>query len=103
MSVISYLMSLASLVNWIQSQCIFHMFCHLRPIHGANIVKTVLSDKELREQYYGECKKMANRIDEMRTDLVIKLKNAGSEHDWSHITNQIGMFAFTGMFIHRFC
>ena len=40
---------------------------------------------------------MAKRIGEMRTELVHKLKEAGSEHDWSHITSQIGMFAFTGM------
>jgi aspartate aminotransferase len=43
-----------------------------------------------------ECEKMAKRIGEMRTELVQRLKNAGSEHDWSHITDQIGMFAFTG-------
>lgn len=33
----------------------------------------------------------------MRTLLAEKLKEAGSTHDWSHITSQIGMFAFTGM------
>jgi aspartate aminotransferase len=40
---------------------------------------------------------MANRIQSMRTLLVKKLKEAGSTHDWSHVTGQIGMFAFTGM------
>ena len=67
------------------------------PIHGANIVKTVLDDAGLTAQYYGECKTMANRIQSMRTLLVEKLKEAGSTHDWSHVTGQIGMFAFTGM------
>ena len=67
------------------------------PIHGANIVKTVLDDAGLTDQYYGECKTMANRIQSMRTLLVEKLKEAGSTHDWSHVTGQIGMFAFTGM------
>jgi len=33
----------------------------------------------------------------MRGLLVDKLKDVGSTHDWSHITSQIGMFAFTGM------
>ena len=33
----------------------------------------------------------------MRSELVEALKKAGSVHDWSHITAQIGMFAFTGM------
>ena len=67
------------------------------PIHGANIVETVLSSEELAEQYQGECAHMANRIGAMRTALVDKLKEAGSTHDWSHITSQIGMFAYTGM------
>ena len=29
--------------------------------------------------------------------MVQKLKDVGSKHDWSHITNQIGMFAYTGL------
>ena len=67
------------------------------PIHGASIVKTVLGDEDLGKQYYEECALMANRIGDMRKLLVEKLKEKGSTHDWSHVTNQIGMFAFTGM------
>ena len=67
------------------------------PIHGANIVRTVLDDAGLTDQYYGECRTMANRIQSMRTLLVDKLQAAGSTHDWSHVTGQIGMFAYTGM------
>ena len=67
------------------------------PIHGSSIVKTVLSDGDLTKQYYEECEFMANRIGSMRQLLVEKLKEAGSTHDWSHITSQIGMFAYTGM------
>jgi aspartate/tyrosine/aromatic aminotransferase len=40
---------------------------------------------------------MADRILDMRTKLVTKLSEVGSKHDWSHVTGQIGMFAFTGM------
>ena len=40
---------------------------------------------------------MARRIGEMRTLLVERLAAAGSTHDWSHVTAQIGMFAYTGM------
>jgi aspartate aminotransferase len=67
------------------------------PRHGSSIVKTVLSDPALKEQYYQECEGMAIRIQKMRVKLVAALKDAGSVHDWSHITQQIGMFAFTGM------
>lgn len=66
------------------------------PKHGSSIVRTVLSDDELTAQYYEECKFMADRIQEMRTKLVETLKEVGSTHDWSHVTNQIGMFAYTG-------
>jgi aspartate aminotransferase len=67
------------------------------PKHGSSIVKIVLSDEALTAQYYKECAKMAERIQLMRTGLVAALKEAGSTHDWSHVTEQIGMFAFTGM------
>jgi len=67
------------------------------PIHGSSIVRTVLESDELRGQYYGECKMMAERISRMRRVLVEKLVEAGSKHDWSHVTSQIGMFAYTGM------
>jgi len=40
---------------------------------------------------------MADRIASMRIALVENLKKAGSTHDWSHITKQIGMFAYTGL------
>jgi len=33
----------------------------------------------------------------MRTGLRGKLEGLGSKHDWSHVTSQIGMFAFTGL------
>lgn len=67
------------------------------PLHGSSIVRTVLSDEALTAQYYQECSLMADRIQEMRTKLVDTLKSVGSTHDWSHVTNQIGMFAYTGM------
>jgi aspartate aminotransferase len=68
------------------------------PVHGSSIVRTVLTNEELTKQYYEECAFMANRIGSMRKLLVDELKNAGSTHDWSHITSQIGMFAYTGEF-----
>ena len=67
------------------------------PRHGSSIVKTVLSDPTLAQQYSEECRTMADRIAAMRRRLVEALVQAGSVHDWSHIQSQIGMFAFTGM------
>jgi len=67
------------------------------PIHGALIVSEVLGDEPLRTQYYAECAAMAERILSMRTLLREELEASGSTHDWQHVTDQIGMFAFTGM------
>lgn len=40
---------------------------------------------------------MANRIATMRVALKENLVKLGSTKNWDHITNQIGMFAFTGL------
>jgi aspartate aminotransferase len=80
-----------------QLKCIIRPMYSSPPKHGSSIVKTVLSDDVLTAQYYKECESMAARIQDMRTKLVSQLSKVGSKHDWSHVTNQIGMFAFTGM------
>ena len=40
---------------------------------------------------------MADRIISMRTKLKDGLAREGSTLNWNHITDQIGMFCFTGM------
>ncbi|RDA92274.1 hypothetical protein CP533_5744 [Ophiocordyceps camponoti-saundersi (nom. inval.)] len=67
------------------------------PIHGARIAEKVMASRELREQWLGELKAMAERIIKMRSLLRENLEKLGSVHDWSHITKQIGMFAYTGL------
>ena len=44
-----------------------------------------------------ELELMSGRIISMRTQLVDNLRKEGSTRDWSHITDQIGMFCFTGL------
>lgn len=66
------------------------------PKHGSSVVRLVLQDETLRNQYLAECSQMADRMKSMRTQLVNALVSAGSALDWSHISRQIGMFAFTG-------
>ena len=67
------------------------------PVHGARIVSTILADPALNADWRKEVKQMADRIIAMRSMLVGALHDAGSLHDWSHITKQIGMFSFTGL------
>ena len=67
------------------------------PIAGVRIVEEVLSDPELERQWRAEMKGMAERIISMRTMLKDYLEGLGSVHNWDHITNQNGMFCFSGI------
>jgi len=67
------------------------------PIHGARIVDIVLGDPELTSMWHQDLRDMSGRMQEMRHGLVNKMTSLGNEHDWSHVTSQIGMFAFTGL------
>ena len=73
------------------------------PLHGAQLVATVIANDSLYKQWDGELKMMSNRIVDMRAALVAALKSiecptpASIYSDWSHITSQIGMFSYTGM------
>ena len=66
------------------------------PIHGALIVSEILSDPALSKQWYGECKGMADRIISMRNLLRSNLETQTTQ-SWKHITDQIGMFCYTGL------
>ncbi|TLS23036.1 uncharacterized protein PpBr36_06126 [Pyricularia pennisetigena] len=67
------------------------------PIHGARIAAQILNTPALYDQWLAEVKGMADRIITMRALLKENLEKLGSKHDWSHITSQIGMFAYTGL------
>jgi len=67
------------------------------PCNGARIASTIMNDADLRQQWLSEVKGMADRIISMRTQLKDNLAKEGSSLDWSHITDQIGMFCFTGL------
>lgn len=67
------------------------------PVHGARLVAEILTDSELRTQWTAECKIMADRIIDMRAALRDNLEGLGSKRSWEHITDQIGMFCFTGL------
>ena len=66
-------------------------------IHGATVVATVLNTPALRAQWEGELGEMRVRIKAMRQKLVDGLKAAGVQQDMSFITQQIGMFSYSGL------
>jgi aspartate aminotransferase len=67
------------------------------PLSGARVAATILNDKALRAEWLVDVKTMADRIISMRNKLQAGLKKEGSSKNWQHITDQIGMFCFTGM------
>jgi aromatic-amino-acid transaminase len=67
------------------------------PIHGGSVVAAVLNNPEWRNLWEGELAEMRVRIKEMRQKLVIGLKAAGVQRDMGFITQQIGMFSYSGL------
>jgi len=67
------------------------------PIAGSRIVTTILNDAKLNEQWKKDVKVMADRIILMRKLLKERLYSIGSTLKWEHITEQIGMFCYSGL------
>ncbi|KAL1638956.1 Aspartate aminotransferase, cytoplasmic [Diplodia intermedia] len=67
------------------------------PIYGAKIASTVLNDPALFEEWKDNLRTMSGRIIDMRKALRSKLEELGTPGTWNHITDQIGMFSFTGL------
>jgi len=67
------------------------------PAYGARIASTVLNDKALFAEWEENLRTMSGRIIEMRNQLRAKLEEQKTPGSWTHITEQIGMFSFTGL------
>jgi len=67
------------------------------PAHGGQTAATVLNDPKLYELWIGELTEMRERIKTMRKALVDGLAARGVDQDFSFITEQRGMFSFSGL------
>lgn len=67
------------------------------PTHGARIAAMLLNDVSLRNQWLKELVNVTDRITEMRILLKKNLEKVGAKGTWNHVTDQIGMFSFTGL------
>jgi aromatic-amino-acid transaminase len=67
------------------------------PTHGASVCATALNTPELRTMWEAELAEMRVRIKAMRQSFVEKLKAAGVTADMSFITQQVGMFSYSGL------
>merc|ERR1719401_2639852 len=67
------------------------------PRHGAHLVMKVLGNQDCFKRWQEELKAMADRINEVRALLRNGLEVKGTPGTWKHVTDQIGMFSFTGL------
>ncbi|SZF03415.1 unnamed protein product [Blumeria hordei] len=67
------------------------------PAYGARIADKILNDPILREQWEDDLRTMSGRIIAMRKALRKRLEELQTPGTWNHITDQIGMFTFTGL------
>jgi aspartate/tyrosine/aromatic aminotransferase len=67
------------------------------PAHGADIVRTILADPDLRARWELELAAMRDRINDNRVALVEALEAHRIPGDWSAIADQRGMFALLGL------
>lgn len=67
------------------------------PKHGAHLVMKILGDESRFKRWQVELKAMADRINEVRSLLRGGLEAKKTPGTWNHITDQIGMFSFTGL------
>ena len=67
------------------------------PIHGGQIVATVLTDPELRREWEAELGAMRERILAMRKKLYAALKAKVPGRDFEYFLTQRGMFSYTGL------
>lgn len=67
------------------------------PAYGARIASIILNDPKLFAEWQEDLRTMSGRIIKMREGLRARLEAKGTPGTWDHITNQIGMFSFTGL------
>ena len=67
------------------------------PTFGAQVVAAVLTTPALRTMWEEELAGMRERIKATREQLVGKLRSAGVKGDLAYITQQMGMFSYSGL------
>ncbi|ODV95563.1 hypothetical protein PACTADRAFT_68979 [Pachysolen tannophilus NRRL Y-2460] len=67
------------------------------PGYGAKIIATILTNNNLLKQWESDLSIMSKRISKMRFLLKKELIHLKTPGNWDHITNQKGMFSFTGL------
>jgi aspartate aminotransferase len=67
------------------------------PDHGAAIVNEILGDETLRSSWASELATMRDRINGLRKQLVVQLRDVFPGRDFGFIARQQGMFSLLGL------
>jgi len=67
------------------------------PTHGGKATELVLTTPELRVLWEKELGEMRDRIKSVRSELVAKIRAIRSDHDFSFVVRQRGLFSYSGL------
>ena len=67
------------------------------PDHGAEIVRIILEDKELRAEWEGELNQMRERMKRLRVKLSDAIRRKSNSKDFDFIAEHSGMFSLLGL------
>ncbi|MFI8481099.1 amino acid aminotransferase [Pseudomonas sp. NPDC078700] len=67
------------------------------PAHGAAVVATILANDDLKALWVDELNHMRQRVASLREGLVAALEPHGLAERFAHISQQRGMFSYTGL------
>jgi aspartate/tyrosine/aromatic aminotransferase len=67
------------------------------PDHGAEIVRVILEDKELRAEWEAEIKEMRERMKRLRVKLADAIRRKSNSTDFDFIAEHSGMFSLLGL------
>jgi aspartate/tyrosine/aromatic aminotransferase len=80
-----------------QAHNIVRTLYSMPPDHGAAIVRRILNNADLRNEWVAEVDAMRGRLQAMRRKLVEALAVAAPGHDFSHVQRANGLFSFLGV------
>ncbi|MCF6343677.1 MAG: aspartate/tyrosine/aromatic aminotransferase [Devosiaceae bacterium] len=67
------------------------------PDHGAEIVRVILNDKDLRKEWEGEVKEVRERVKYLRKKLANAIRERSNSSDFDFIVEHSGMFSLLGL------
>jgi aspartate aminotransferase/aromatic-amino-acid transaminase len=67
------------------------------PDHGAEVVRVILEDAELRAEWEAELKEMRERMTRLRVKLADAIRRKSNSKDFDFIAEHSGMFSLLGL------